>query len=398
MSKVLLLEGINPIAKKIFEEAGFEVDLRQSALEGTELVKALREVKILGLRSKTQITKEVIAQATSLEAVGAFCIGTNQIDLDTATKHCLPVFNAPFSNSRSVVEMVMGEIICLLRQLPKQNTLMHAGRWQKSAKGSYELRGKKLGIVGYGNIGSQLSVLAENLGLDVYYFDVAEKLALGNATKCQSLEELLSIADIVSLHVDGRPENTNFFNEGRFEQMKQDSYLLNLSRGSVVDLQALKQALDSNRIAGAALDVFPREPKSNEEIFESELRDYDNVILTPHIGGSTQEAQANIAHFVPNQILNYLQYGETALSVNFPRLTPNHNQTKARFVHIHQNQPGMLAQINSILANNKVNIEGQELRTNEVIGYVLTDTDRSIGLGMLDELGEIPGTLKVRAL
>jgi D-3-phosphoglycerate dehydrogenase / 2-oxoglutarate reductase len=395
---VLLLEGVHPIAKEIFEQSGWTVELRKEALEGVELLEALGQAQVVGIRSKTQLTKEVLTASPGLEAIGAFCIGTNQIDLQAATQLSLPVFNAPFSNSRSVVEMVIGEIICLLRQLTAQNARMHAHQWQKTARGAYELRGKILGIVGYGNIGSQLSVLAESLGMTVYYYDLAEKLTLGNAIKCASLEELLQVADIVSLHLDGRPENTNLIEASKLKLMKDGAYLINLSRGSIVDLEALREALLEGKLAGAAVDVFPKEPKNNQEPFDSPLIGLENVILTPHVGGSTQEAQESIARFVPLQILNYLQYGETTLSVNFPRLSPPRETHVARFLHVHKNQPGMLAQINAILAAHGINVEGQELRTNEAIGCVLTDTDKPVVSEVLEKLSNIESTLKVRSL
>jgi D-3-phosphoglycerate dehydrogenase len=396
--KVLLLEGVHPVAVKIFQEEGYQVEYLATALDEEELKQRIGEVSILGIRSKTQLTDRVLAHAKRLIAVGAFCIGTNQIDLDYCTKRGIAVFNAPYSNTRSVVELAIGEMIMLMRGIPDKNKAAHAGRWMKSAKNSHEIRGKKLGIVGYGNIGAQLSVLAEALGMEVYFFDIVDKLPLGNSKACSSLDELLAIADIVSLHVDGRPENRNMIDAAAIAKMKDGAILLNLSRGFVVDVNALADAIRSGKLRGAAVDVFPEEPKSNEEPFESVLQGLPNVILTPHIGGSTQEAQENIGNFVPAKIIDYINRGTTYGSVNLPNLQLPAQQQAHRLLHIHHNVPGILAQINSLLAKHEANILGQYLKTNEQIGYVITDIDKDYNQALINELKSIPQTIRFRVL
>ncbi|MBE7196176.1 MAG: phosphoglycerate dehydrogenase, partial [Gordonia polyisoprenivorans] len=348
--RVLLLESIHPDAVEILGSSGFEIETLPGALDEDELIERLPGVAVLGIRSKTQVTERVLDAAADLMAIGAFCIGTNQIDLVAAALRGVTVFNAPFSNTRSVVELAIAEIISLTRRLTEKNALMHDGVWDKSATGAHEVRGRTLGIVGYGNIGTQLSVLAENLGMKVLFFDTADKLALGNAQRCLSMKELLTESDVVSLHVDGRPANESFFGEDDFAAMKQGSLFLNLSRGFVVDTAALRAHIESGHIAGAALDVFPVEPKGRGQEFVSDLRGMSNVILTPHIGGSTEEAQQDIGRFVAGKLRDYLLDGSTAMSVNVPGLALSRTNDTLRMIHLHQNVPGVLARINGLLA------------------------------------------------
>ncbi|GAA0193681.1 hypothetical protein GCM10009122_56560 [Fulvivirga kasyanovii] len=395
---VLLLENVHPRAIELMKHEGYNVEVYPAGLDEDELCEKIKNVSILGIRSKTQVTARVLESANRLIAVGAFCIGTNQIDLEACLKKGVAVFNAPFSNTRSVVELAIAEIIVLMRKLFDRSSAMHEGKWDKSAKGSFEIRGKSLGIIGYGNIGAQLSVLAESLGLIVYYYDVEEKLALGNARKCSSLEELLNIADIVTLHVDGRPENKDMIGEREFEMMRDKVIFLNLSRGHVVDIAALKANIESGKVAGASVDVFPQEPKSNDEEFISELRNLPNTILSPHIGGSTIEAQENIANFVPNKIMDYINTGSTSNSVNFPNLQLPTLENAHRLIHIHENMPGILARINKVLADHDINIVGQYLKTNEVIGYVITDIDKEYDKELIKALRSIDHTIKFRVL
>ncbi len=396
--KVLLLENIHPLAEKLLKKEGYNLEVYPGGLDEDELCERIKGVSILGIRSKTQVTEKVIAQANRLIAIGAFCIGTNQIDLEACSRKGIAVFNAPFSNTRSVVELAIGEIILLMRNIPDKSVQMHQSVWDKSAKGSFEIRGKKLGIIGYGNIGSQLSVLAENLGMNVYYYDVVERLALGNATKCNSLEELLQTADILSLHVDGRKENQNMIGEREFDLMKEGVIFLNLSRGHVVDIPALKRAMESGKVRGAAVDVFPEEPKTNEEPFKSELVGLPNTLLTPHIGGSTLEAQENIAQFVPAKIMDYINTGSTTNSVNFPNLQLPRLENAHRLIHMHLNTPGILASINNILASHNINITGQYLKTTETIGYVITDINKQYSQDVIKDLKSIRNTIKFRVL
>ncbi len=336
--------------------------------------------------------------ANRLLVVGTFSIGTNQIDLDACAENGVITFNAPYSNTRSVVELAIGEIIMLMRRVPEMNSGMHRGVWNKSATRSFEIRGKKLGIIGYGNIGAQLSVLAEAMGMKVYYYDLVEKLQLGNATKIDSLNELLSEMDVVSIHVDGRPENSYFFGKEQIEAMKPGAILVNLARGSVVDLEAVTDAIESGHLAGVGLDVYPEEPKSNEEEFISELRKYDNVILTPHVGGSTEEAQFNIAQYVPARVLEYINTGSTFGAVNFPNVQLPDQKQVHRLIHIHKNVPGILAKINHILATHQANIVGQYLKTDEQIGYVITDINRQYDDELHDALRDITDTIQFRVL
>jgi D-3-phosphoglycerate dehydrogenase / 2-oxoglutarate reductase len=396
--KVLLLENVHSDAVNIMKNEGYNVETISGALDENELAEKIKDVSVLGIRSKTNLTAKVLENANRLIAVGAFCIGTNQIDLEACLKKGIAVFNAPYSNTRSVVELAIGEIIFLMRNLPDRIAEMHNGQWNKSASGSFEIRGKKLGIVGYGNIGSQLSVVAEAIGFDVYYYDLVEKLALGNATKCNSLKELLETVDVVTLHVDGRKENQHMIGDKQFSWMKQGSIFLNLARGQVVDVDALKKHIESGKITGAGVDVFPKEPKTNQEEFESPLRGLQNVILTPHIGGSTQEAQENIGNFVPGKIINYINTGSTTNSVNFPNLQLPILENAHRLIHIHHNKPGIIAHINRILAAHDINIVGQYLKTNETIGYVITDIDKEYAAEVIKELKEIQGTIRFRVL
>jgi D-3-phosphoglycerate dehydrogenase len=396
--KVLLLENVHPIALELLKEEGYQVEVATGAMGEEELCEKIKNVSILGIRSKTTVTKKVLENANRLLAIGAFCIGTNQIDLEECQKKGVAVFNAPFSNTRSVVEMAIAEIIFLMRRFQDKSVGMHQGVWDKSATGSYEIRGKKLGIIGYGNIGAQLSVLAENLGMNVFYFDIIEKLALGNATKVSSLEELLATCDVITLHVDGRKDNKCLLDKEKISLMKPGALLLNLSRGHVVDIPALKEALVSGHLGGCAVDVYPEEPQNNKEIFESDLRGLPNTILTPHIGGSTLEAQENIARFVPGKIMEYINTGNTYNSVNFPNLQLPFLKEAHRLIHLHQNEPGVLAKINQVLASYQINIVGQYLKTNEKIGYVITDIDKVYDAEAIEALKNIPGTIRFRTL
>ncbi len=396
--RALLVENIHPGAATVLGAAGFEVETVAKALDTTELVERLAGVDVLGIRSRTHLTEEVLDAADELMAVGAFCIGTNQIDLPAATRRGVAVFNAPFSNTRSVVELVLAEIIALTRRLTEKDDAMHAGVWDKSADGAHEVRGRRLGIVGYGNIGTQLSVLAENLGMSVAFYDTSDRLALGNARRCGSLDELLETSDVVTLHVDGRPENAGLFGEAELERMCDGSLLLNLSRGFVVDHGALARHIRSGHLAGAALDVFAEEPAGRDEPFVSELRGLPNVILTPHIGGSTEEAQADIGQFVATKLVEYTVAGSTALSVNFPRLELSGRPDGHLLVHLHQNLPGVLASINGIFADHKVNVEGQVLATRGEVGYVITDVSCDYSDEVLAQLRRMTETIRLRVL
>ena len=396
--KMLLLENIHPAAVERLEEAGYAVETQKGALDEDDLIRAIKGVHVLGIRSKTTVSRRVLEEADRLMAVAAFCIGTNQIDLDAASDHGVAVFNAPYSNTRSVVELAIGLMIVLMRDVPDKSAAMHAGRWNKSATGSRELRGKTLGIVGYGAIGSQLSMLAENLGMRVLFYDVSERLALGNARRTRSLDALLAESDVVSLHVDGRKDNTAIFGAAQFARMKPGVLFLNLSRGHVVDVGALAQAMGSGRVAGAAVDVFPEEPRTNADPFESPLQGLKNMILTPHIGGSTEEAQEAIAEFAAERLLGYLNRGDTTFSVNLPNVQLAEVSGAHRILHIHRNQPGVLAELNQALAAAGLNILRQHLKTNERVGYVITDVDRDYDPEALRALKSVPGTLKFRTL
>ncbi len=395
--KILLLENVHSDAFAKLSADGFSVETVSKSLSEDELIEKIKDVHVLGIRSKTNVTQRVVDAAEKLMVVSAFCIGTKQIDLEACKEKGIVVFNAPYSNTRSVVELAIGEIIMLMRSVFQRSTEIHNGQWQKTAAGSREVRGKKLGIVGYGNIGKQLSVLAEALGMDVYYYDVEDKLALGNATKVTTLEELLSISDAVSLHVDDNAANKNFFGEKEISQMKDGAVLVNLARGFVVDIPALVSALKSKKISGAAIDVYPSEPRKNGE-FETELRGLDNVILTPHVGGSTEEAQRDIADFVPSKIMAYINSGNTVDAVNFPNIRLPRQTNAHRFLHIHKNVPGVMAKINKVLAEYDLNINGQFLSTDPKVGYVITDLDKEYNTAVLDELRKIEGTIKFRVL
>jgi D-3-phosphoglycerate dehydrogenase / 2-oxoglutarate reductase len=396
--RVLLLENIHPDAAARLAKAGHHVETMSRALGEDELIEAIGDVQLIGIRSGTNITERVLAHAPKLVAVGAFCIGTNQIDLAAAAARGIAVFNAPFSNTRSVVELALAEIIAMARRLPEKTAQMHAGIWDKSAAGAHEVRGRRLGIVGYGNIGTQLSVLAENLGMSVYFYDITDKLALGNARRCSTLHELLETAETVTLHVDGRDGNRGIFGEAEFAAMRPRSLFLNLSRGFVVDHAALRRNIESGHIAGAAIDVFPSEPKGRGDEFVSELRGLPNVILTPHVGGSTEEAQQDIGEFVAGKLADYVVSGSTSLSVNLPGIALPSVPGTHRLVHLHQNVPGVLAAINRVLADHGVNVEGQLLRTRDEYGYVLTDIGSEYPDEVLAELRAMPVTIRLRTL
>lgn len=396
--KVLLLENVHQAAVKAFKNEGFDVEFHKGAMDEEELCEKIKGVSIVGLRSKTNLTSRVLENADKLIAVGAFCIGTNQIDLKTCTDKGIAVFNAPYSNTRSVVELAIGEIIMLIRKIPSNSERLHRGVWNKSAKNAYEIRGKKLGLVGYGHIGMQLSVVAEAMGMEVYFYDAVDKMPIGNAIKCRSLEEVLEVADVISLHIDGRKENTNLITKREFDLMKDGVIFLNLARGFVVDIPALVEALKSGKVAGAGVDVFPEEPKTNNDPFESELMGLENVLLSPHIGGSTEEAQEMIGHYVPERLLEYINNGSTTGSVNFPEVQLPLLQDSHRLLHIHNNVPGIMAKINNIFAKHNINVRGQYLKTNEKIGYVIVDVEISYTPEFLEELKEIPETIRFRKL
>jgi D-3-phosphoglycerate dehydrogenase len=396
--RVLLVEQIHPEAIRLLTEAGFSVTSIDRGLNEDELVAAIPGVAMLGVRSKTNVTSRVLEAADSLVAVGAFCIGTNQIDLNAASEYGVTVFNAPFSNTRSVVELAIAEIISMTRRLTEKNALMHDGVWDKSADGAHEVRGRTLGIVGYGNIGTQLSVLAENLGMRVLFYDTADKLSLGNAHRCDSMHQLLAEADIVTLHVDGRESNNRLFGEAEFAAMRPGSIFLNLSRGFVVDYSALRGHIESGHIAGASVDVFPIEPAGRGDEFVSELRGLPNVILTPHIGGSTEEAQHDIGRFVANKFRDFVHEGNTAMSVNLPGIALPQVPGSHRLVLVHRNVPGVLATINVVFAEHKANIEAQLLGTRGEVGYVLTDIASVINDEMVEQLTRLPETIRLRIL
>jgi D-3-phosphoglycerate dehydrogenase len=396
--RALLLEGIHPDAVSRLKADAYDVDVLGRALDEDELIERIGEVHLLGIRSKTKVTAKALAAAPNLLSIGAFCIGTDQIDLASASSAGIAVFNAPFSNTRSVVELALAEIIAMTRRLTEKNAGMHAGVWDKAAEGSHEVRGRNLGIVGYGNIGTQLSVLAENLGMSVYYYDTADRLALGNARRCATLDELLEVADVVTLHVDGRAGNSGFFGDEQFARMRPRSLFLNLSRGFVIDHAALRRHLESGHLAGAAVDVFPSEPKGRGDEFISELRGLPNVILTPHIGGSTEEAQADIGSFVANKLAQFISDGATTLSVNFPPVALPHQTGTHRLIHIHRNTPGVLAAVNGILAEHNVNVEGQLLGTRSELGYVVTDIGTDYPDEVLAQLRAMSQTIRLRVL
>jgi D-3-phosphoglycerate dehydrogenase len=394
--RALLLENIHADAVSLLAETGAHVERLDRALDERELAQRLAGVHLLGIRSKTDVSAAVLDAAPELLAVGAFCIGTNQVDLTAASERGIAVFNAPFSNTRSVVELALAEIIALTRRLTQKSTDMHAGVWDKSAAGAHEIRGRRLGIVGYGNIGAQLSVLAESLGMSVSFYDTADKLSLGNARGCASLGELLSSSDVVTLHVDGRPGNADMFGEEQFSQMRRGGLFLNLSRGFLVDHVALRRHLESGHLAGAAVDVFPVEPHGRGDEFVSELRGLPNVILTPHIGGSTEEAQQDIGRYVAGKLRDFVAEGSSTMSVNLPHLQLPVRPDTHRIVHLHRNVPGVLATINGLLAENKVNIEGQLLGTRGELGYVITDVAVDYPAELGRHLGALPDTVRLR--
>lgn len=394
--KALLLENIHPLAVESLERAGFEVELRSASMSEAELADALPGVSLLGIRSNTKVTEKVLDGAGDLVAIGCFCIGTNQVDLVAAAGRGIAVFNAPYSNTRSVVELVIGEIIALARRLPEKTARMHDGIWDKSAAGSHEIRGRTLGIVGYGNIGTQLSNLAEAMGLRVIFFDTADRLAHGNARRMNTLDELLAEADVVTLHVDGRPGNAGFFGAEQFAKMKPRSLFINAARGMVVDDHALREHILSGHIAGAALDVFPVEPKAQGDAFESVLRGLDNVILTPHVGGSTQEAQEEIGWFVAGKLASFALEGRTELSVNLPAVLAPALTAGSRVGFLHVNVPGVLAELNQRLAAQGANVTGQYLATHGERGYVVTDVAQPLSEASVAALADSPHTIWLR--
>jgi D-3-phosphoglycerate dehydrogenase len=396
--KVLLLENVHPVAVEAFEREGFNVEILKGALDEDELIERIKDVSILGIRSKTMVTRKVLDNANKLISIGAFCIGTNQIDLKAATEKGVAVFNAPYSNTRSVAELAIGEMIMLIRNIVPKSNALHAGKWDKSANNSFEIRGKKLGLIGYGHIGTQFSVMAEALGMEVYFYDIVDKMPIGNARKVRSLDELLQIVDVVSLHIDGRKENKNVIGKREFELMKNGVVFMNLARGHVVDVPALVEALKSGKVWGAGVDVFPYEPKTNNETFENDLRDLPNVILTPHIGGSTEEAQEGIGHYVPERLLEYVNNGSTTGSVNLPEVQLPLLSGSHRLLHVHQNVPGILAKLNNIFARYSVNITGQYLKTTDDVGYVIMDVAKTYDIGFVQEIKEMEATIKFRML
>ncbi len=397
--RFLLLEGVHKNALDVLSNNGYtNIEYLRGALDEDALIEKIKDAHFVGIRSRTQLTEKVFAAANKLIAVGCFCIGTNQVDLKAAMKRGIPVFNAPFSNTRSVAELVLGELILLLRGIPEKNFLVHRGGWSKSAEGSYEARGKTLGIVGYGSIGSQLSVLAESLGMHVIYFDVVTKLPLGNARQVGTMDELLATSDVVTLHVPELPSTKDMMGATEFAKMKKGAIFINAARGTTVDIEALADAIKSKHLNGAAIDVFPKEPKANDEIFESALRGLDNVILTPHIGGSTLEAQANIGLEVAEKFARYSDSGATITAVNFPEVAVPQTAGKHRLLHIHNNIPGVLSAINLVFAENGINISAQSLMTNDAIGYLVMDVDAEYSELALEKLQQVNGTIRTRVL
>ena len=397
--KILLLENISDVSVEEFKEAGYtNIKKLTAALDEKELIQEIKDVHLLGIRSKTQITDKVLSRANKLLGIGCYCIGVNQVNMKSATEKGIAVFNAPHANTRSVAELVIGLSIMLIRKITDKNKAAHNGVWQKDAKGSFELRGKTLGIVGYGNIGSQVSVMAEGLGMDVIYYDVESKLPHGNAKQVRSLKDLLKRANIVTLHIPSAASTRNLINEDSLAYMKKGSILINYSRGDVVDLDALKKSLQSGQLSGAAIDVFPEEPEKNGASFSTPLQNISNVILTPHIGGSTEEAQLNIGLDVTSKLLNYLERGSTTGSHSVPQLNLSLQAKTHRILHIHKNVPGVLGEINSKLSSHNINILGQYLKTNDAIGYVVLDVDTALSKEALSLLKEVKSTIKVRML
>jgi len=397
--KFVLLEGIHPSAVQTLNAEGYtQVVTAPKALAGAELIDTIADAHFVGIRSRTHLTEEVLAQAPKLVAIGAFCIGTNQIDLKAAMRRGVPVFNAPFSNTRSVAELVLAEIIMLMRGIPQKNAVLHRNGWVKSAAGSYEVRGKTLGIVGYGHIGTQIGVLAEQLGMQVVFHDIEAKLPLGNARPLPSLDALLAAADVVTLHVPETPATQNMIAAPQLAKMKPGAHLINASRGTVVDIDALVDALASGHVGGAAIDVFPIEPQGNDSRFESPLVRFDNVLLTPHIGGSTAEAQENIGREVAAKLVRYSDNGSTVSAVNFPEVALPEHTGRSRLLHIHRNVPGVIARVNERFSKAGINIDAQYLRTNEDVGYVVIDLDAAASTVALEELCAIPDTIRCRIL
>lgn len=398
--KVVLLEGVHPLAEESFRKDGYEnIHYLKGSPEPAALKELLSDAHILGIRSRTFINEDILNACEKLMAIGTFCIGTNQVNLELSRNHGIPVFNAPFSNTRSVAELVLAEIIFLMRGIPQKNAAAHRGEWIKSANSSFEIRGKKLGIVGFGHIGTQLGVIAESLGMKVYFYDIENKLPMGNAQNVDSLNQLLKKVDVLSLHVPATPETTNMIAQEQFELMQQGSLIINASRGNVVDIEDLIKALDSGKIGGAAIDVFPEEPSSNNDPFVSELLKYDQVILTPHIGGSTQEAQVNIAKEVSQKLLKYSNNGSTSSSVNFPQVSlPELKHDQSRVMHIHENKPGILEKVNHVFSSLDMNIASLHLQTEGDIGYVIMDVNSSDIDNLKSQLKEIQGTVRVRIL
>ncbi|MCF2859053.1 phosphoglycerate dehydrogenase [Pseudoalteromonas sp. SMS1] len=397
--RILLLEGVHQSAVETLKRNGYSnIEYLKTSLPESELIERIRQVHFIGIRSRTHLSENVLNAAEKLVAVGCFCIGTNQVDLDAAKRKGIAVFNAPFSNTRSVAELVLGEILLLLRGIPKRNAMAHRGQWHKSAIGSYEARGKTLGIIGYGHIGTQLGIMAENIGMKVEFYDIEDKLTLGNAQQVQNLTQLLQRADVISLHVPETPQTKNLIGMAEIEVMKQGAILINASRGTVVDIDALAEALQHEKLAGAAIDVFPVEPKSNDEEFVSPLREFDNVILTPHVGGSTQEAQENIGIEVAGKLTKYSDNGSTVTAVNFPEVSLPELSNRSRLLHVHENRPGVLTQINQAFAQHGINIAAQYLQTDDSIGYVVIDVDSDHSEVALKELSAVEGTIRARIL
>ena len=397
--RILLLEGVHQSAVETLNSNGYtNVEYLKTSLSEEDLIEKVKDVHFIGIRSRTQITEAVVQAAEKLVAVGCFCIGTNQVDLKATQFKGIPVFNAPFSNTRSVAELVLGQLILLLRGVPSKNAIAHRGEWEKSAVGSYEARGKTLGIIGYGHIGTQLSILAEHLGMRVQFYDIEDKLVLGNSVQVKSLDTLLATSDVVSLHVPETLSTKDMIGKAELSKMKKGAILINASRGTVVDIDALVEAMESEHLAGAAIDVFPVEPKSNTEEFESPLRQFDNVILTPHVGGSTQEAQENIGIEVAGKLAKYSDNGSTLSAVNFPEVSLPDHPGRSRLLHIHENRPGVLNQINQTFAEKGINIEAQYLQTVADIGYVVVDVEANKADEGLAQLQNIKGTIKTRLL
>ncbi|AKG07152.1 3-phosphoglycerate dehydrogenase [Moraxella bovoculi] len=397
--RFLLLEGVHDNALKTLNAAGYtNIEYIKSALDEAELIEKIKDAHFVGIRSRTQLTRKVLEAAEKLIAIGCYCIGTNQVDLDAALELGIPVFNAPYSNTRSVAELVLAETIMLMRGVPEKNAVVHRGGWNKSAKDSYEVRGKTMGIVGYGSIGSQLSVLAESLGMNVIYHDAVTKLPLGNAVQVGGLDELFAKADVVTLHVPDLPSTRNMMTKAEFDKMKDGAFFINAARGGCVDIDALADALKSGKILGAAIDVFPKEPKSADEEFVSPLREFDNVILTPHVGGSTQEAQANIGLEVAEKFVKYSDQGDTTSAVNFPNVSIPFTAGTHRLLHIHRNVPGVLSQINASFADAGINIAAQSLMTRGDVGYLVMDVDDNDSAKAMERLRAVPETIRVRVL